>query len=75
VLRRPVLIGLGLPIAIGLCAFLVLYHLLVATNSWLSLSTLLLVGLVIGMATAANLFLSRFAKRFDPEDRSTNVEG
>jgi hypothetical protein len=72
VLRHPLLTMIGLPFAVGLCAFLVLYHVLIVASSWLSLSTLLLASLIIGMAAATEIVLLRLAKRFQRSDRSTD---
>jgi hypothetical protein len=69
-LRHPLLVNLGLPLAVALCCFLTLYHFLVAIDSWISLSALLLAGLILGVQWVATIALSRFTRRFDPRHDS-----
>jgi len=63
-LRHPILMNLGLPFAIAACACPMLYKVLLLATSWSWLSTISAIGLIIAAGIAAELAISRLAKRF-----------
>ena len=67
------LIDLGLPLALGLCGLLVLYHFLAALDALISLPALLLVVVILGVLVIATIALQRFTRHFDASNRSTTV--